>query len=176
MGAPLLSWQQQPSRQVQVPQRKQRQRADRILVQPSIAHFGEAPQVLNDLKRVLAVRAMMRSPMATSATSWPSDLLRQLCLLALAQIRSAVTAATNSADTPREQLRALINAHLQTDLADCHLHVTQKIEMRSLSDKSRAQIVGLRNEYEEIVLNLIRSAQRTNEISSEHGPVSFPVE
>ena len=78
--------------------------------------------------------------------------------------------ATNSADTPREQLRALINAHLQTNLADCHLHVTQKIEMRSLSDKSRAQIVGLRNEYEEIVLNLIRSAQRTNEISSEHGP------
>lgn len=98
------------------------------------------------------------------------DLLYQLCLLALAQIRSAVTAATDSADTPRERLRALIKAHLQTVLADCHLHVTQMIEMRSLSDKSRARIVGLRNEYEEVVLKLIRSAQRANEISSHYRP------
>jgi TetR/AcrR family transcriptional regulator, cholesterol catabolism regulator len=98
------------------------------------------------------------------------DLLYQLCLLAFAQIRSAVTAAANNADTPREQLRALIKAHLQTVLADCHLHVTQMIEMRSLSDKSRAHIVSLRNEYEEGVFNLIRSAQRANEISSHYGP------
>src|SRR6478735_8581519 len=61
LGAPVLSWQQQPSHQVQVRQREQRQRADRILVQAPIAYFGEAPQVFNDLKRVLPACAMTRT-------------------------------------------------------------------------------------------------------------------
>src|SRR6476646_8671204 len=59
LGAPVLSW-QQPSHQVQVRQRKQRQRPHRVLVQTPIAYFGKAPQVLDDLKRVLPACAMTR--------------------------------------------------------------------------------------------------------------------
>src|SRR5678815_2386399 len=59
LDASLLSW-QQPPHQVQVRQREQRQRPHRVLVQAPIAYFGEAPQVFNDLKRVLPACAMTR--------------------------------------------------------------------------------------------------------------------
>src|SRR6188508_1789921 len=61
LGAPVLSWQQQPPHQVQVRQGEQRQRPHRVLVQAPIAHFGEAPQVFNNLKWVLPTCAMTRT-------------------------------------------------------------------------------------------------------------------
>src|SRR6476646_685152 len=81
--ASLLSGQQQPSHQVQVRQRKQRQRPHRVLVQAPIAYFGEAPQVLDDLKRVLPACAMTR----TRAID---------CLLMLSQHASGLGAAIDS--------------------------------------------------------------------------------
>src|SRR6476660_144891 len=82
LEAPLLSW-QQPSHQVQVRQRKQRQRPHRVLVQTPIAYFGKAPQVLDDLKRVLPACAMTR-PRAID------------CLLMLSQHASGLGAAIDS--------------------------------------------------------------------------------
>src|SRR6478752_3004943 len=88
LGAPVLSWQQQPSHQVQVRQRKQRQCPHRVLVQTPIAYFGKAPQVLDDLKRVLPACAMTR-PRAID------------CLLMLSQHASGLGAAIDSIGNAR---------------------------------------------------------------------------
>ena len=56
LGAPVLSWHQPPSRQVQVGQGKHRQCPGGVLVQPAVAHLGEAPQVLDHVEGMLATR------------------------------------------------------------------------------------------------------------------------
>jgi TetR/AcrR family transcriptional regulator, cholesterol catabolism regulator len=87
------------------------------------------------------------------------DLLYVIAKSSLEQIRGDVESAlTNTAD-PLERVRVLISAHIHSLLRDQDKHAAALAEMHLLSPQRRAQVVALRDNYEEMVRSILQRAQ-----------------
>ena len=88
------------------------------------------------------------------------DLLYQICIVSMTRIYEAVAAAVESETEPVARIRALIEAHLQSNLTDIDMHATMMLEMRSLTGSQHDEVMDLRNRYEGLVGSTVARAQR----------------
>jgi AcrR family transcriptional regulator len=88
------------------------------------------------------------------------DLLYEICLTSLANIRAAVTAAVDSVEDPLDRVRCLIRSHVAATLIDQDMLT----ELRALSGQRRDEIVALRDAYEELVRSVIAGAQQAGDV------------
>jgi AcrR family transcriptional regulator len=94
------------------------------------------------------------------------DLLYALCVDSLERITSAAEAAITGQDGAFLRLRALIGAHVGAMLADRAKHATMLVELRSLSEPRRAEVLALRDHYEDLVRGVIGDGQATGLIDA----------
>jgi TetR/AcrR family transcriptional regulator, cholesterol catabolism regulator len=87
------------------------------------------------------------------------DLLYSLCVDSVERMRVSLEAALATTDDPVEQIRALIAAHVDAMLANRDALATMLIELRSLPDERRAEVIALRDEYEALVCETLERAQ-----------------
>ncbi|MEW6636815.1 MAG: TetR/AcrR family transcriptional regulator [Actinomycetota bacterium] len=95
------------------------------------------------------------------------ELLYDICVESLGNIRSAVEAAVEGVEDPLERVRTLIRAHVVPMLIDKEKHATMLTEMRSLSDERRREVIRLRDEYERIVRSVLAEGQRAGVLRSD---------
>ncbi len=87
------------------------------------------------------------------------DLLYRLSIDALTRIQCEVERAMAEHAAPLDRLRALVRAHVATALADQDRHAAMLIELRSLADERRSEVLALRDRYEHLVRQAIADAQ-----------------
>jgi|SRR5579871_118659 len=87
------------------------------------------------------------------------DLLFTICQSSLEQIRRDVETAIGGVAGPFERIRTLVRAHVESMLRDQEEHAATLSEMRALSEERLAQVIALRDSYEEIVRAVLQDAQ-----------------
>jgi len=87
------------------------------------------------------------------------DLLYQLCVSSLDQLRTDVESAVNDVGDPLGRIRALIRAHLTTLLTYQVRHVTMLTELRALSNRHHEEVLSLRKKYADVVRSVLEEAQ-----------------
>ena len=88
------------------------------------------------------------------------DLLYDICVASLEHIGQAVRSAVSSVDDPLERVRVLIAAHVRAMLVHQDMHSTMLTELRALTAPRRAEIVRLRDGYEQLVRETLAAAQQ----------------
>jgi AcrR family transcriptional regulator len=87
------------------------------------------------------------------------DLLYEICSGSLGQIWRDVEAAIGQVEDPLERTRALVRAHIISMLRDQDQHTVTLSEMRALSEERLAQVISLRDAYEDLVRSVLEHAQ-----------------
>lgn len=87
------------------------------------------------------------------------ELLYAICSSSLEQIRSDVDAALSEVRDPLERIGALICAHVESILRDQEKHSVAMAEMHLLSHERLAQVLVLRDSYENLVRSVLQEAQ-----------------
>jgi AcrR family transcriptional regulator len=87
------------------------------------------------------------------------DLLYRICISSLKPFLADVPATVNKSECPLERIRLFIHAHLTTLLRYQQRNVTFLTELRSLSNRHRAEVVAQRNHYEHFFRALLENAQ-----------------
>ncbi|MGH9647701.1 MAG: TetR/AcrR family transcriptional regulator, partial [Bryobacteraceae bacterium] len=87
------------------------------------------------------------------------DLLFAICQSALTQIRNEVEATIRDSQDPLERTQTLICIHIESLLRDAAQHSTTFTEMHALSEERFAQIMQLRDAYENMVRSVLQQAQ-----------------
>jgi AcrR family transcriptional regulator len=87
------------------------------------------------------------------------DLLFLICQSSLTQIRTDVESALADVEDPLERMQTLISSHIESLLRDEAAHSTTFTEMHALSAERFAQIMELRDNYENLVRRVMREAQ-----------------
>lgn len=87
------------------------------------------------------------------------DLLYLICKSSLEQIRKDVEAALENVADPLERIRALIRVHIESMLRDEDKHATTLAEMRALARERLAEVLSLRDAYEDLVRSVLEDAQ-----------------
>jgi AcrR family transcriptional regulator len=88
------------------------------------------------------------------------DLLYLICKSSLEQIRSDIDIAIREIQDPLARIRTLIRTHIESMLRDRDKHLTTLAEMHALSNERLAQVVSLRDAYENLVRSALHDAQR----------------
>jgi AcrR family transcriptional regulator len=88
------------------------------------------------------------------------ELLRDLCFESLTRIDASGREAIESGVDPIDSLRRAIIAHVTTTLADREKHATMLTELRSLGPEVRAEVIRLRDAYEDMIAGVIEGAQK----------------
>jgi TetR/AcrR family transcriptional regulator, cholesterol catabolism regulator len=79
----------------------------------------------------------------------------------------ALEEALATTDEPVAQIRALVTAHVDAMLSDRDALATMLIELRSLPEERRREVVELRDEYEALVRGALERAQAAGAIRSD---------
>jgi len=87
------------------------------------------------------------------------DLLYAICRESLEQIRRDVEAAIQPLEDPLQRTRMLVRAHIESMLRDQDQHTVTLSEMHALSDERLAQVISLRDAYEDLVRSVLEHAQ-----------------
>ena len=95
------------------------------------------------------------------------DLLYDICVESLGNIRGAVTRALEGEDDPLKRVRAMIRAHVVSMLDDREKHATMLTELKALSPDRRDRVVRLRDEYEVLIRGVLAGAQEAGALSRE---------
>jgi AcrR family transcriptional regulator len=98
------------------------------------------------------------------------DLLYALCAEAVERTRQAAQEALAGEQDPLARVRRVIDAHVQTSLADQDAHATLLGELRSLPPERRQQVVDLRDEYEALITGVLADAQAAGRLRSDVSP------
>jgi AcrR family transcriptional regulator len=95
------------------------------------------------------------------------DLLYEICVASLRNIRETVQAAVDAEDDPLERVRSLVRSHVAAMLVDQEKHSTMLTELRALTGNRRAEVVALRDTYEQLVRSVVDRAQRAGALRSD---------
>ena len=110
--------------------------------------------------RELAAALGMQSASLYHHIGSKDDLLFRVCADSIARMRESTERAIASEDEAVARIRAVIEAHVRTSLADRDAHATMLSELRSLRPERRAEVVALRDEYEALVTETHRARLR----------------
>src|SRR5215469_18216121 len=94
-------------------------------------------------------------------------LLYQLCVSSMEQLLADVQAPVDHKTDPLDRSRALIGAHLATLLKHQVRHVTMLTELRALSRRHHAEVLGLRRKYADLVRSVLQEAQASGKIRTD---------
>jgi AcrR family transcriptional regulator len=92
------------------------------------------------------------------------DLLYRICVSSLEPFVKDVPAAVEQEERPADRIKLLIHAHLTTLLRYQQRNVTQLTELRSLSARHRAEVLALRDNYEQFSRSILKNAQAAGAI------------
>jgi TetR/AcrR family transcriptional regulator, cholesterol catabolism regulator len=148
----------------------QERTAERVLSEAAriFREQGYAAATTRELARRLGInKASLYYHMAKK-----EDLLYQICIVAMARIYEAATAAVESETEPAERIRALIRAHLESTLTDLDMHATMMLEMKYLTGQQREEVMEARDRFEGLVASTVAAAQRAGAIRHDM-PVSY---
>jgi len=87
------------------------------------------------------------------------DLLYAICNSSLEQIRSDVERALAKEEDPIQRAAVLVRTHIESMLRDQNRHTAALAEMHALSPARLAQVLRLRDAYEEVVRSVLKDAQ-----------------
>jgi AcrR family transcriptional regulator len=114
---------------------------------------GYGATAMSDLAGVLGMqKASLYHHVRTKET-----LLSELSLESMQRMKDAASAVPPAA--PRKYLQALIRAHVLTLLADQSKHATALVELRCLSPEERRRVTELRDAYDRMIEEAIRTLQ-----------------
>jgi AcrR family transcriptional regulator len=95
------------------------------------------------------------------------DLLYQICMSSLQQIRDGVSLAAMEAAGPLERIPILIRTHMAVLLKFQKRNVTMLTELRSLAPRHRAEVVALREKYTSFVRSTLEHAQASGGVRAD---------
>lgn len=95
------------------------------------------------------------------------DLLYRLCVDSLSRLHGAAQKAVDQEEGAPAKINALMLSHVTGMLADRDMHATMLIELRSLTGARRADVIRLRDQYEELITGVISEGQREGTIRSD---------
>jgi AcrR family transcriptional regulator len=95
------------------------------------------------------------------------DLLYRLCVDSLSRLHGAAQKAVDQEEGAPAKINALMLSHVTGMLADRDMHATMLIELRSLTGARRADVIRLRDQYEELIMGVISEGQREGTIRSD---------
>ena len=95
------------------------------------------------------------------------DLLYRICVSSLEPFVTDVPAAVDQGGCPADRVKLLIHAHLTTLLRYQQRNVTQLTELRSLTTRRRAEVLALRDQYEQFSRTILESAQAAGAIRND---------
>ena len=85
--------------------------------------------------------------------------------LSIESMRHIIDAANSASElAPLPHLQAIIERHIHALISDQNKHATALTELRSLSPQQRAHVVELRDRYDRIIDEAIRSVRVTHDI------------
>lgn len=93
------------------------------------------------------------------------DLLYRICLSSLEAFLEQ--ANVSRAECPLDRIKLLVRTHLGTLLRYQQRNVTQLTELRSLSARHRAEVLRLRDKYEQFSRSILKEAQAAGAIRSD---------
>jgi TetR/AcrR family transcriptional regulator, cholesterol catabolism regulator len=143
------------------------------LLEPAVALFSRQGYAATSTREVASLLGMQKASLYYHIES-KEDLLYFICKDSLERIREDVEAALVKAQEGKaqgglEQTRALIRAHVESMLRDQAEHATTLAEMHSLSPARKAQVVALRDRYEDLVRSVLENAQSTGALRTDIG-------
>jgi AcrR family transcriptional regulator len=95
------------------------------------------------------------------------DLLYQICIETLDANLRRLKASAELPGTARDRLERVIRKHVELTLSDIDKNATALAEMRALTGKQHEDVISLRDAYEEVIRNILRTGQATGEIRSD---------
>ncbi len=95
------------------------------------------------------------------------DLLYRICVSSLEAFLQDVPADVAHAGNPSDRIKALIRSHLATLLRFQQRNVTQLTELRSLTGRRRAEVLALRDKYEQFSRSVLNDAQNAGALRSD---------
>jgi TetR/AcrR family transcriptional regulator, cholesterol catabolism regulator len=138
------------------------------LLEPAVALFSRQGYAATSTREVASLLGMQKASLYYHIES-KEDLLYFICKDSLERIREDVEAAVEKAQDGVERTRALIRAHVESMLRDQAEHTTTLAEVHSLSPARRAQVVALRDRYEDLVRSVLENAQSTGALRADIG-------
>jgi TetR/AcrR family transcriptional regulator, cholesterol catabolism regulator len=120
--------------------------------------FGEKGYAATSTREIASATGIQQASLYYHIAS-KEDLLYQLCVASLEQLRSEVEASIGQVTDPLGRIRTLIRAHLNTLLTYQVRHVTMLTELRALSDGHHQHVLSLRKRYAHLVRTVLADAQ-----------------
>jgi AcrR family transcriptional regulator len=96
------------------------------------------------------------------------DLLADIMKAAMSQLIESTRAAVDSAATPEEQLRAFMVEGITFHAEYQKLALVGNTELRSLTNHNHAEVVALRDEYEELLKSILRACVKRGTVDVEN--------
>jgi AcrR family transcriptional regulator len=128
------------------------------MLRSAAALFSKKGYAATSVREIAALLRIQKASLYYHIAS-KEDLLYAICSASLRQIRRDVEAAIQSVEDPLERMRALVRAHIESMLRDQDQHSVTLSEMRALSDERLAQVISLRDAYEDLVRSVLEQAQ-----------------
>jgi AcrR family transcriptional regulator len=128
------------------------------LIQAAVALFSSQGYAATSTREVAALLGMQKASLYYHIES-KEDLLYFICKYSLERIREDVAAAVEEVHDPLERTRTLIRAHIESMLRDQGEHSITLAEMHALSRDRLAQVLALRDTYQNLIRSVLEDAQ-----------------
>jgi AcrR family transcriptional regulator len=128
------------------------------MLRSAAALFSKKGYAATSLREIAALLRIQKASLYYHIAG-KEDLLFEICSASLRQIRRDVEAAIQQVEDPLERTRALVKAHIESMLRDQEQHTVTLSEMRALSEERLAQVISLRDAYQDLVRSVLEHAQ-----------------
>jgi AcrR family transcriptional regulator len=136
----------------------QEQSTSERMLRSAAALFSKKGYSATSLREIAALLRIQKASLYYHIAG-KEDLLYEICSGSLRQIRRDVEAAILQVDDPLERTRALVRAHIESMLRDQEQHTVTLSEMRALSEERLAEVISLRDAYEDLARSVLEHAQ-----------------
>ena len=150
---------------VDTPGKSDRSTPERVL-DTAAALFWEKGYAATTTREIAAAVGIQQASLYYHVPS-KEGLLYQLCVSSMEQLLADVQTPVDQKTNSLDRLRALIGAHLATLLKHQVRHVTMLTELRALSRRHHAEVLGLRRKYADLVRSVLEEAQAAGKIRTD---------
>jgi TetR/AcrR family transcriptional regulator, cholesterol catabolism regulator len=141
-----------------LPDGPQQSTSERLL-ETAAALFSKKGYAASSTRKIAGILGIQKASLYHHIEN-KEDLLYAICKSSLEQIRSDVATALEKVADPLERTRTLVRAHVENLIRDQDKHAAAVSEMRALSGSRLAEVIHLRDQYEELVRSVLQDAQQ----------------
>jgi AcrR family transcriptional regulator len=128
------------------------------LVEAAVALFSRKGYAATSTREVAALLGIQKASLYYHVQG-KEDLLYVICKTSLERIRGDVERALQEVPGALERIHVLIRAHIKSMLRDAPEHTTTLAEMHALSPERFAQVLSLRDAYQDLVRSVLQDAR-----------------